>query len=144
MKKTNEGFTLIELIVVIAIIAVLTGLVSFNFQQARMKARDISRKSDLKQIANALEAYKNDNQAYPADAKAELVSSGYMKEFFKDPKEILQSGSWVDYTYVLGADTLQYTLQACLENTGDPARKTNPVTTCGPNNGGVIYEITQP
>lgn len=142
MKKTNQGFTLIELIVVIAIIAVLTGLVSFNFQQARMKARDISRKSDLKQIANALEAYKSDNASYPANPSTALVPT-YMKEYFRDPKEILQSGSWVDYSYVLGTDTLQYTLQACLENTGDPVRKT-PVVTCGANNSGVIYELTQP
>ncbi len=143
----NKGFTLIELVVVIAIIATLTALATFNFSQARARARDVQRKSELKQIQNALELYKNDQfpQTYPTDVQYAaniLVSGGYMAKLPVDPKEKVQDGSWYDYryTYVTG---LTYTLKSCLENTSDPDKLT-PVTTCGAASAGNIYQLTQP
>ena len=123
MKK-EKGFTLIELLVVISIIGVLAGLASFNFQQARERSRDVQRKSDLKQIQNALELYKNDQriQAYPDTAtwENELVDGGYMKEIPVDPREQRTEGSWVDYVYTLDVgDSLKYTIISCLENESD-------------------------
>ena len=64
--KAKKGFTLLELLVVIAIIGILTAIGLNNFSSARQKARDTKRKTDLKQIANALEAYYNDHGQYPA------------------------------------------------------------------------------
>lgn len=126
MKK-EKGFTLIELLVVISIIGVLAGLASFNFQQARERSRDVQRKSDLKQIQNALEVYKNDQriQAYPDTATWEddLVDGEYMKEIPTDPREQRTEGSWVDYVYTLDAgDSLKYTIVACLENESDVSK----------------------
>ncbi len=51
------GFTLLELLVVIGIIAVLVSLGSVSYTSAQKKARDSKRKSDLKTIQNALEQY---------------------------------------------------------------------------------------
>lgn len=142
----NKGFTLIELVVVMAIIATLTALAAFNFGQARARARDVQRKSELKSIQNALELYKNDQfpQSYPTNAtglSAALVTA-YMAKLPVDPKEKVQDGSWYDYTYDRTA-ALTYTLQACLENTSDPDRLT-PLVTCGAGNVGYIYQLTQP
>lgn len=141
MKKLNtNGFTLIELVVVMAIIATLTALATFNFSQARVRARDVQRKSELKAIQNALEMYKNDKmpQSYPAttDLESALVIA-YMGKLPVDPKEKVTDGSWMDYTYAL-VDGLHYTLQACLENTSDPDKTP---TACG---SGYIYQLTQP
>lgn len=64
-KSKRHGFTLIELLVVMAIMAILAaiGLAAYGGVQA--KARDAKRKSDLANIARALEMYYNDYLGYP-------------------------------------------------------------------------------
>jgi len=52
-----KGFTLIELLVVIAVIAILVTIGLTSFSSAQKKARDARRKSDLRDIKNALEEY---------------------------------------------------------------------------------------
>jgi prepilin-type N-terminal cleavage/methylation domain-containing protein len=52
-KKT--GFTLVELLVVVAIIGILAGLVTANVGSARAKARDAVRQSDLRSTQTAIE-----------------------------------------------------------------------------------------
>jgi type II secretion system protein G len=68
MKKHKglKGFTLIELLVVIAIIALLASIVLVALGSARSKARDSTRRADIKQMATALELYYSDNGAYPS------------------------------------------------------------------------------
>ena len=61
----NNAFTLVELLVVIAIIGVLSTLSVIVFNNARAKARDSRRLSDVKQIGMALELYYDDKGRYP-------------------------------------------------------------------------------
>ena len=146
MKK-NLGFTLIELVVVMAIVSVLTGLATFNFQQARQRARDVQRKNDLKQLANALEVYKNDQnpQAYPA-ALTDLIPRGFIKAIPQDPRYKSDNSAWVDYVYTrdpsVSGNNLDYEITTCLENKGDP-EKVTPVVTCS-SVAGVIMKVTTP
>jgi general secretion pathway protein G len=127
MKKLNEkGFTLIELLVVIAIIGLLSTLAVVALGNARQKARDARRLSDLKQLQTALELYYTDNTAYPTGSgvtlgdtnHACLNSSGlttagcaspYMGQVPSDP---LGTQS---YTYTAASSS--YTVTATLETT---------------------------
>lgn len=60
-----RGFTLIELLVVISIIGMLSSVVLSSLNTARGRARDAERLSDMRQIRNALELYRNDFGTYP-------------------------------------------------------------------------------
>lgn len=72
-KRMNQGFTLIEILVVMVIIGVIAVLGISNFQSSQLKARDTARKSDLRQITTALEAYYNDYGSYPLDINGEIA-----------------------------------------------------------------------
>jgi len=63
--KIQSAFTLIELLVVISIIGILSTLSVVALNNARSKARDARRLSDIKQINLALELYYNETGVYP-------------------------------------------------------------------------------
>ena len=60
-----KAFTLIELLVVMAVIALLSTLSVVALNNARAKARDSRRLSDVRQIQTALEAYFDYDNIYP-------------------------------------------------------------------------------
>jgi prepilin-type N-terminal cleavage/methylation domain-containing protein len=60
MRKRKKGFTLIELMIVIAIIAILAAVLVPNFMRAREASRLTACKSNLKNISTAVETYSND------------------------------------------------------------------------------------
>lgn len=124
----SKGFTLIELLVVVSLIGVLATLVLANLNSARERARDATRKSDLRNIQTALRLYYNDNTGYPQSSSGSIVGcSGtctwgsawvkagvtYMNILPNDPL----TGQTYTYTGVVGGE--DYTLKACLENKSD-------------------------
>lgn len=68
--KQRKGFTLVELLVVISIIGLLSTLAVVALNQARVRARDSKRLSDVKQIQTALELHYADQGVYPVEATA--------------------------------------------------------------------------
>ena len=79
-EKSRAGFSLIELLAVMAIIAVLTGILLPNYMGARERARDAKKMQELNTIKTALRMYYNDNQNYPAGSGVTLGTgfTGYM------------------------------------------------------------------
>lgn len=75
-KIRKNGFTLIELIVVMAIIGVLAAVTAGSFASSQRRGRDARRKSDLGQVARALETYFNDRGQYPNDSGGQIVGCG--------------------------------------------------------------------
>ncbi len=73
-RQNNAGFTLIELLVVISIIGILSTLAVVSLNNARVKARDAKRVSDIKQLQTALELYASDSNGYPAASDLTLGS----------------------------------------------------------------------
>ena len=61
----NRAFTLVELMVVISIIAILSGIILTNLSSSKGKARDAKRISDMGQIQLALELYFDRCKQYP-------------------------------------------------------------------------------
>jgi type IV pilus assembly protein PilA len=79
MRKRNEGFTLIELMIVIAIIGILAAIAIPQFSAYRARAYNSAMQSDLKNAATAQEAYFVDYNTY-ADSLAKLVDeAGFIK-----------------------------------------------------------------
>lgn len=148
MKINLSAFTLIELMIVIAILGVLATLISGNFITSLKKGRDARRKTDLEQIQRALEMYYEDNKAYPAiisytggQLKHPSIDKTYMQKVPDDPK------SGCDYFYSpvtidgqVGSTVIGYKLYSYLENSldlgpgvakSDGVQSTYNGTTCG-------------
>jgi len=154
--RNKQSFTLIEILIVIAILAGLTSLLVPNFMDVRMRSRDAKRKTDLHNMQKALELYKQNQtpQTYPSALPTPCTSFGdtvlasvvYMQ---KTPNEPLTSCSSQPkgYYYVpVLPDT--YTLYACLEDEKDPdgiscpnGFSTNTGFTCTKNK---CYKLTEP
>jgi len=66
----SRGFTLIELMVVISIIAILTAIGLVSYSAVAKQGRDSKRQSDLRSIQSALEQYRADQSSYPASLPA--------------------------------------------------------------------------
>lgn len=104
----DSGFTLIEVLIVVAIIAIIAAVLIPNFFRARAQALVAASKSHMRGIANALESYWVDNGAYPptgtAAMKAALEgSAGYVAVVPQEPC----TGN--DYIYILTTPE-EYTL----------------------------------
>ena len=152
IKETikNKGFTMVELLVVISIIGILATLLLANYNATRSRARDVQRKSDLRNIQTALRIYYNDEGEYPTSGAAGSIKgcdgascawgepfvgigTTYMSVLPADPQSPDR-----DYSYTwIDSDT--YTLGACLENASECD------TACGAEFGedlnGCVYQV---
>lgn len=90
-KLVRAGFTMLELMVVIAIILVLLGLAAVKYQQSILHAKETALKHDLVEMRIAIENYTLDKQAAPQSLD-DLVSAHYLREIPKDP--ITQQRDW--------------------------------------------------
>ena len=77
MTRANKsGFTLVELLVVVAIIGLLSGMVIISIKDVKAKSRDSRRVSDMNTIVTALNMYHNDNNAYPITDESGIYITG--------------------------------------------------------------------
>ena len=84
VRSLQRGFTVIELMIVIAIIAILAGIAVPLYQQSLIRARESVLREDLYTMRNAIDQYTLDKQKAPQTLQ-DLVDAGYLKALPKDP-----------------------------------------------------------
>lgn len=90
---SQAGWTLIELTVVTAMIALLAGIAMANYQRAVRISQEAVLKENLFRMRDAIDQYYADKNRYPSALDA-LVSDGYLRRIPEDP--FTQStDSWV-------------------------------------------------
>lgn len=129
--KTQKGFTLVELLVVISVIGILAGIALVSFSGSQKQARDTQRKSDINQYQLALENFANKtNSLYPrrpdgsgALASTTLCSDLEMTACPGDPRFGITGYTGIQYRYQSDgassdgtAAATKYVLWAQLEN----------------------------
>lgn len=82
--KRHDGFTLIELIVVLAIIALLVSIVAPRYNRTVDNARESSLRTSLNVMRDAVDKFAADKNRYP-DSLEELVTQGYLRRVPEDP-----------------------------------------------------------
>lgn len=126
-KKFAKGFTLVELLIVIAIVGILTAIMITNFSQTKAKSRDGKRISDIANIQLAIDLFFDRCNGFPTDTnngifngsnaitfpyqcpgQATINLSNYISSIPKDP-----NGS--GYLYVASGANVDYILRATLE-----------------------------
>lgn len=132
------GFTLMELILTMAIVAILSMIGIGSYTQATIKSRDTQRKNDLSQITKAIEMFNNDRGKYPSAVDGVMYCPGlsgteapcgnsifsysgsklatYIQSAPSDPT-LTTSGR--KYVYIPDGDLRSFALYAALENTQD-------------------------
>jgi prepilin-type N-terminal cleavage/methylation domain-containing protein len=120
----RKGFTLIEILIVVAIIGILASVVLVGLGPVQRRGRDARRISDLRQIQTALELYYNINGSYPAPAGGNIVPRSALvpavvPNLPKDP-----GGS--EYMYGTDSGNASYVVGAKLEESGNPAMSDAP------------------
>jgi general secretion pathway protein G len=95
MKRRNKscrGFTLIELMIVMLVIAVLLAIAVPNYTQSVIRAKESVLKQDLFTLNELIKRYTLDKQKAPQSLD-DLVSAGYLKKLPTDP--MTGNSDWV-------------------------------------------------
>ncbi len=82
--KSASGFTLIELMIVIALISVLAGMGVVQYKNGVQHTAESVLRTDLFRMRDAIDQYYADKNKYPASLDT-LVSDGYMRKVPEDP-----------------------------------------------------------
>lgn len=135
-KRLFEGFTLLELLIVIGIIGVMVALATVAYSTTQISGRNSRRKQDLIAIQNALEQYYSANTfRYPVGACT--AASTYLKSAWPvDPSST--TTTVVQYSGYNSCLVASYCICATMEGTSGTAGNSSS-TSCNFTTGGAYY-----
>ena len=118
LLKDNHGFTLLELMIVVAIIAIMAGFAVTKFTGVLDNTRVTAAKTDFKTFEFSLEAYYMKNSRYPSSEEGlqALVDEGFIQKKsdslldpWKNPYQYRYPGEYSDVPEIwsLGADGIE-------------------------------------
>ncbi len=145
----KKAFTLIELLIVIAILGSLAALITGNFFNSLKKGRDARRKQDLQNIQKGLEQYYEDTRRYPATLTlgstlcnpAGCGTRTYMQKVPSDPSSFT-------YYYATDTDGTYYKLYSCIESDLDEGENVDQAgysgtdCSCGVGNSACKFAVS--
>jgi|SRR5690606_27872544 len=117
MKR--RGFTIVEIVIIIAVIGILVGIASLSFASVQRDTRDSQREATVNLIAKALERYHDENGEYPS-----------VRSLVNDHSE--NTGQAVAAKLGLKPSDLKMP--------GTPESITNPLSSSSSNDDQIIYE----
>jgi general secretion pathway protein G len=86
----EDGYTLLELMIVVAIVGILATLAEPLWQQSVLKAREAALRQTLFTMRDVLDQYRADHGKYPP-ALTDVVTAGYLRQVPADPMTRLTS-----------------------------------------------------
>lgn len=130
MHKNRSGFTLVELVIVIAVIAILAAITVASYTGIQARSRDAKRRTDIANIIKGMELYYHDNGQYPVRGS----STG-------SPLEGWFTSGDTSWQFLSGSLT-----SVSDETSASPAMDkvpTDPTNTANgtPTNGGYVYAV---
>ncbi len=134
LKRKEQGFTIVELLIVIVVIGILAALVITTFTGIQQKARNTERQTDVKALHGQIEAYYAQNGKYPTLANMNDASwrasnmKGLDAEALKDPKGAAQTLVSAAAANAYSYDVLASDDTACDNSAKDCAKYTLTAT----------------
>lgn len=135
-QHKRRGFTLVELLISVSIIAILIAIGIASYSTINKQSRDTKRKSDIEQIRSALEMYRSENGYYPNVGSGLFVSASNLDSVLKPsfipvvPVDPTKTGVYI-YEYqsnsLSNGQYYGYCLSATLES------QTPTTNTCTPD-----------
>jgi general secretion pathway protein G len=98
--RNSDGFTLLELVMVMTIIVVLAAVAVTSFQHIQLKARETILQHNVNEMRKLLDQYAADREKLPASLD-DLVTAGYMHDIPIDP-----TTGEKDWVVDMGEDTI--------------------------------------
>lgn len=130
----KRGFTLIEIVVVLAVIAIIAAFVTPRIWEYTEKSRAVRAANDCKTLAEAILSFEKDLRTFPVYSTTPLsIANATLNVLFTDGNEATPSGGAGTQNWVSGnRDNLQNHLEKGLTSSGQPYPATGPFKWRGP------------
>ena len=124
LKKKKKGFTLLELLVVLAILAILIAIAIPVYKNQKEKAAITAHNANVRVLETAVESYRQDHSELPGDLQ-DLVKGEYIKSVPKVPASNHQDLKGVK-SYLIENEKIKPGEVDIVDKTNDDSTQTNP------------------